>query len=404
MPSRLVRRLRISPVSRILATVIFNLVIYLTLGLPIAVLPTVVHAQLGYGAVLAGLAVSLQYVGTLISRPSAGRMVDRRGPKHAVVWGLGGCVCAGLLLIAAASAESWPMLSLALLAASRLLAGFGESWGSTGAIMWTIARVGARRTAQVISWNGITSYGGLALGAPIGVALAAGSGLFAVGLTIAALGGAALLLALRRKPSLTVAGERLGFASVFWRVTPFGTALGLGSFGFGVIAAFAALFYASRHWADPAIMLSVFGACFIASRLLFARRIGRHGGLGISLACFLVETAGLTIIWRAQTVPEVLAGAALTGLGFALVFPALGVEAVQRVDPANRGAALGAYSLFADLALGASGPIAGVIAEHEGYPAVFLLAALASLAAFALVLTLARADRRARRAAARERA
>ena len=40
---------------------------YLAIGLPLAVLPGYVHGQLGYGSVLAGLAISVQYVATLLS-------------------------------------------------------------------------------------------------------------------------------------------------------------------------------------------------------------------------------------------------------------------------------------------------------------------------------------------------
>lgn len=79
-----------------------------------------------------------------------------------------------------------------------------------------------------------------------------------------------------------------------------------------------------------------------------------------------------------------LAGAALTGFGFALVFPALGVEAVGLVPPASRGAALSAYSVFLDLSLGITGPLAGYIAGEFGYASVFLFAAVASAAAVVL--------------------
>ena len=391
---RLWRRLRTVPAFRIFETVIFNLIVYLTLGLPLAVLPTAVHRTLGYDPVIAGLAVSLQYLGTLASRPSAGRMVDGRGSKQAVVWGLAAAAVAGLLLLLAACLVGTPALAIGCIGVSRLLAGFAESWVSTGAIMWTIARVGHSRTAQVISWNGITAYGGLAIGAPIGVVIAGRSGVAAIGASVALLAGVALLVALPRASRRGQVGRRLRFAAVIWRVMPFGLALSLGSLGFGMIASFAALFYGHRQWAHPAFMLSVYGGSFILCRLVLARRIGTTGGLRVSRVCFLVETAGLVLIGTASDPRQVLLGAILAGGGFALVFPALGVVAVQRVDIANRGAALGAYSLFADLALGASGPLGGLVAEHAGYATIFLVAAVASLAALVLVVALARAGSR----------
>jgi predicted MFS family arabinose efflux permease len=83
-------------------------------------------------------------------------------------------------------------------------------------------------------------------------------------------------------------------------------------------------------------------------------------------------------------------GAALTGCGFALVFPAIGVEAVARVPAGSRGAALGAYSAFLDLALGITGPIAGYISSGFGYPAIFLAAAMSVLAGGAIAFGLQR--------------
>jgi predicted MFS family arabinose efflux permease len=92
-----------------------------------------------------------------------------------------------------------------------------------------------------------------------------------------------------------------------------------------------------------------------------------------------VETLGLLLLWLASTPELALAGAALTGFGFSLVFPALGVEAVNLVPASSRGAAVGAYSLFIDLSLGITGPLAGAVASGYGYASTFLFAALASL-------------------------
>ncbi len=55
-----------------------------------------------------------------------------------------------------------------------------------------------------------------------------------------------------------------------------------------------------------------------------------------------------------------------------------------RHSAASRGAALSAYSVFLDLSLGITGPLAGYIAGEFGYGSVFLFAAVASAAAVVL--------------------
>ncbi|OXH85338.1 MFS transporter, partial [Burkholderia multivorans] len=185
-----------------------------------------------------------------------------------------------------------------------------------------------------------------------------------------------------------VHGERMSYASVFTRVLPHGIGLALGSAGFGSIATFVTLYYAARHWPNAALSLTVFGTLFIGARLLFANTIKTHGGFRVAIVSFAFECAGLVLLWLAPVPHVALVGAALTGFGFALIFPALGVEAVALVPAASRGAALSAYSVFLDLSLGITGPLAGYVAGAFGYPQVFLFAALAAAAGVALSVVL----------------
>ncbi len=66
---------------RIVSVVIFNFASYLTIGLPLAVLPGYVHDVMGFSAFWAGLVISLQYFATLLSRPHAGRYADLLGAQ-----------------------------------------------------------------------------------------------------------------------------------------------------------------------------------------------------------------------------------------------------------------------------------------------------------------------------------
>ena len=187
---------------------------------------------------------------------------------------------------------------------------------------------------------------------------------------------------------------RLPFLHVLGRVLPHGTGLALGSIGFGTIATFITLYYATNHWENAALCLSLFGASFIGARLLFGNLINRIGGFRVAIGCLGVETLGLLLLWLAPNPELALAGAALSGFGFSLVFPALGVEAVNLVPASSRGAAVGAYSLFIDLSLGITGPLVGAVAAGFGFASIFLFAALAAFSGLMLSLYLYRQTKR----------
>jgi MFS family permease len=383
-----------SVVLRILPTSLQIFFCYFAIGLPMAVLPSVVHLGLHFNTVLAGLAISSQYVATVVSRPQAGRMADRAGARKTVLSGLVVCGCSGLCLAGAGLLGSWPMACLAVILMSRLMLGYGESWLATGSSLWGIARVGQEHTARVISWSGISSYGGLAIGAPAGVWIEHAWGLSGVGLVSLGISCLGLLTAWPIAEVAVPEGEPLEFRQVLGRVFPHGAALALATTGFGTIASFMVLFYAHRHWPDAAYALTSFGATFVLARLFFAHAIDRWGGFRVALVCLSGEIGGLLFLWLAFTPTLAFMGAALTGFGFSLVFPSLGVEAVGRVTVENRGSALAIFTAFADLSLGLTGPVIGLIVAGLGYSPIFLFAALMAALALGLTLVMHRADRR----------
>ena len=86
--------------------------------------------------------------------------------------------------------------------------------------------------------------------------------------------------------------------------------------------------------------------------------------------------------------PLAATGAALTGFGYSLVYPGFGVEAVRRVPPQSRGLAMGAYTVFLDLALGFGIPAMGLIGGSVGLGSVFLASMLVALCAAAVAVSL----------------
>ncbi len=356
---------------------------FLVIGLAMPVLPLHVHQGLGLGTFLVGLVAGSQFAAAILSRVWAGRHADRRGAKAAVVVGLLIAGAAGLLYLVSLALARTPALAVTILLAGRALLGAAESFIITGAQSWGLAVVGVQDTGKVLAWVGSAMFAAFALGAPLGTALHARWGFAAIALATTFLPLATLLLVapLRRVPS--TARLQAGVMKVMAAVWVEGVASALSSIGFGAITAFSALLFVARGWAAwPAF--TTFATAFIATRIVLGHLADRFGGARIALVCALIEAAGLALIWQSPWFSLGLAGAALTGAGYALVYPGFGVEAVRSAPAQSRGVAMGAYTAFLDVALGLGTPALGLLADRFGLDTAFVAATLAALGAAAV--------------------
>ncbi|WP_286896739.1 MULTISPECIES: MFS transporter [Sphingobacterium] len=373
--------------QKILGYVSLTFLGYLTIGLSLATLPIFIHQTLGFNTIIAGLVISVQYIATFLLRGYAGKIVDTKGPKISVLRSMLFFALSGLLLLLVFLFRSQPLLSLGLLLITRLFTGIGEGLVGASPINWALMELGDEHAAKAISFNGIASYGALAIGAPLGVLLVDHINYEALALLTSAIGLLGYFYC-RAKTPYQVAGkkaEKVSFRRVLLLVAPFGICLALGGLGFGSISTFMTLYYEHFNWENGAACLTLFGVFFILTRLIFNKVIDQYGGLKVALVSLFVETIGLTVIAVAIDPLWTLLGAALTGFGFSLVFPALGVEAIKRVDQSQQGSALAAYGLFIDISLGITGPLIGFVANNRGMTAIYPFSTMMVCIGFAVV-------------------
>lgn len=360
---------------------------YLAVGLPLPVIPLFIHDRLGFGSLVVGLVIGIQFLATVLTRGYAGRLTDHFGGKRAALQGAAVCAFGGLLYLISAMPGLSPAVSLAIIVTGRLAAGFGESQFVTGCVSWSIASVGPLRAGLSMSWTGIAMFAALAIGAPIGMTLYQGYGLSAAMIACIAAPLVAAVIAVRETSYTSPSGQRLPFYRVIGQIWREGLGLMLQGVGLSGLTAFASLYFAARNWDHAGLVMTAFGIGFIFVRLVLGSLPDRISGYRVALWSLAVEAIGQTMLWFAPHEIVALAGALVTGLGCALVFPALGVEALKRVPPANRGSAMGAFVAFLDIAFGISGPAAGIIAGAFGYAAVYSFGAACALLGAILVLT-----------------
>lgn len=375
-----------------LASALF--IAYLCIAVALPVVPVFVTARLGYGNALAGIAVGIAFASTILTRGMAGRIADARGSRRCMVLGLLAYAAAGLICCGA----GWPgcpaSVAYAILLVGRLLLGLGESLATVGLIAWCFGVTGPQRSGLVFAVVGMALFAALAVGSPVGVALFEWIGfagtMFAC--TFAPLLALAMVLPVRAVPVVT--GERAPFWRIIGRIWKPGLAVTLQGVGYAAIGSFMTLMFLSRGWPHVGLGLTCFGGAFVLVRILAGSLPDRIGSIPVALGSMAVEGAGQLLLWQASSPAFALAGAVLTGLGCSLIFPAMGIEVVQSVPAHLRGTAAGGLAMFQDLALGATGPVTGVIADRLGYGTVFLAGGLAAGMSILVVVAIARDDHR----------
>ncbi|WP_315927878.1 arabinose transporter [Mesorhizobium sp. SP-1A] len=364
---------------------------FVVIGTALPVLPLHVSHGLGFGSVVVGLVAGSQFAASLVSRVWSGSYSDANGGKRAVLVGLATAAAAGLLYLLSAAVVRSPVLSVSILVAGRAVLGGAESFIITGGVAWGLSLVDAGHSGKVIAWVGTAMFAALAFGGPFGTMLFAAHGFAAIGLLTTLLPLLVLGSLVRApNPRIRLRPGKSHLGAVVGAVWLPGLGAALASIGYCSVLAFSSLLYADNHWQPVWLGFTAFGTALIAARMVCGHLPDRYGGARVALLFVLVQSAGLLLMGLAGSSALACLGAALAGLGYSLVYPGLGVEAVASTSPEDRGLAMGIYTVFLDVAMAAGSPALGWVADEKGLSAVFVIAAAVTLCSGAVAFRLRR--------------
>jgi len=343
-------------------------------GAVLPVLPRYVHGPLDSGNVAVGIVIGSYAITGLLLRPFAGRLADHRGRKPTVLL--------GSLLVAVGGFMYLLPLGVPGLVASRLVLGAGEGTVFTASSAWVVDLAPPARRGRVIGLYGLSVWAGLSIGPLIGELILHASGYTAVWLFagLAPLLGALLASRLPDPFHAKPHPEEEHHALIEREAIRPGTALALGSIGYGTMAAFVVLHLESRGVGHGAAVFGAFATMVVLTRLIGGDLPDRVGPARVAFVAALVEAIGLAAIAIAQSLPVAIAGALAMGAAFSLLYPSLSLIVVSRVSDTRRGAALGTFTAFFDAGVGFGAPLAGAAAALSSYEGAFLLAATIALA------------------------
>ncbi|WP_151980980.1 MFS transporter [Acinetobacter guerrae] len=352
---------------------------YLTISAPLAVIPLYVHDQLNLNNFWVGIAVGTQFVATVLTRPYAGRIADQISAKRATLQGMVSLLVAGVIYIIVFFLPLSIVFKFILLLAGRLVHGYAESLLVSGHLTWGLGLVGQKKAGKLLSFTGMSMFGALAAGAPLGLWLYESYGFYAVALLIVALPLISLVIDLFIRATQPHTGTYPPLKQVIQYVWRFGLVLALQGVGFACIGTFVALYFKQQQWAYAGYALTFFGLAFVAVRIFCGHLTDKVSGFKLVKYSLMIEAIGLFLLFVSPRVEVALLGAVVTGAGCSLIYPALGVELIKGAPAQIRGTAMGVFSACQDIAYAIYAPIFGLVALYLGYPFVFIVAAFCAL-------------------------
>ena len=337
-----------------------------------AVLPALgphVKLDLGGSDRTVGFVIGTFSFVALASRFFSGPFSDRKGRKITFQIGLASCAVAGAAYL----------LPLKLTGAylGRASQGFGEACLYTAAAAWAIEVAGVDRSAQALGYISSAIWGGISAGPALGHWLGSFAHAAIFQLCTAVAGSVLAWFvteefrpARDRKrrplfpPGLLFPGLAVGFVNVHYPV----------------IAGFLILHLASHGHSGPAAF-SAYAITILCSRFFLGSLPDRIHPALTFYGGIVAMAIGLCMIAAGPSPAIAMTAAVILGFGFSFPWSSIAATVRRKIDKAEHGSAIGLLSAFFDLFVGVSSVAAGAVSYHFGYPAAFLMAAAALLAA-----------------------
>jgi MFS family permease len=336
------------------------------------------HAQIGW---LFGVTTAVG----MVLRPQVGAWTDRYGARAVMVPGAIALVATTLALPRAGS----PFIVIALMAGL----GIGNALISTTGSIVVANESPAHRRGEQLSLFYVFSSAGIALGPPIGFALASVGGMRLNFIVVIALSlmTIALVLFVRTAPGNPAASGGLG-PLWSWHAVPASVALIIITTGHATVYAFLPMHADVAGLGSAAWFFPLMSGFTIACRLLLRRTSDRLGRLPVLLPAIALIALGNAVLAIAPTPLSLVAAAALLGSGNSMLYPTLVALVVDRTPLMERGRAIGTLSGAWDVGVAIGSPLIAFLVQSHGYAAGFLASAVTT--ALGLVALLATERRR----------
>ena len=371
--------------------VVVNAFVGAMVGMERTLLPPIAEQEFHLAAKSAVLSFIVVFgVTKALTNYLAGRLSDRFGRKHVLVGGWLVAAPVPFLLMWAPS-WTWVLIANALLGVSQ-----GLTWSTT--VIMKIDLAGPAKRGLAMGLNEFAGYVAVA-GSALGTGLiAARYGLrpepFYLGVGFVVIGLLLSTLAVRETRHHVAAEARLHGAlppeglpsqrEVFWRTTLLDRNLSsvsqaglVNNLNDGMAWGLFPLLFTAAHMdlGQIGTLAAIYPATWGVTQLVTGPGSDRVGRKWLIASGMWVQAIGIVLVVLASGFAGFATGAALLGVGTAMVYPTLLAAIGDVAHPAWRASAVGVYRLWRDLGYAIGAVLAGLIADALGLPAAMWVVA-----------------------------
>jgi MFS family permease len=373
--------------------VVVNAFVGAMVGMERAILPPIAEQEFHLVAKTAVLSFIVVFgVTKALTNYLAGRLSDRFGRKHVLV--AGWLVAAPVpFLLMWAPTRSWVLAANALLGVSQ-----GLTWSTT--VIMKIDLAGPKNRGLAMGLNEFAGYFAVAGSALATGFIAARYGLrpepFYLGIGFVAAGlFLSALLVRETRHHVAVESKLHGDLSpaampsqreIFWRTTLTDRNLSsvsqaglVNNLNDGMAWGLFPLFFvaAQMNLQQVGTLAAIYPATWGVAQLATGAWSDRVGRKWLIAAGMWVQAVGIGVVVLAEGFTGFASGAALLGVGTAMVYPTLLAAIGDVAHPSWRASSVGVYRLWRDLGYAVGALLAGITADAFGLPAaMWVVAAL----------------------------
>lgn len=378
--------------------VLVNAFVGAMVGLERSILPALAEDVFGLVARTAVLSfIAVFGITKALTNYGAGRWSDRFGRKPVLVagWALAAPVP---FLLMWAPTWSWVLAANALLGVSQ-----GLTWSTT--VIMKIDLAGPRQRGLAMGLNEFAGYGAVALSALATGWVAASWGLrpapFALGVGFVVIGGLLSLLVVREtrahatlEAGAAPAAAPMSPAEVFGRtsfrdpdLSSVSQAGLVNNLNDGMAWGLFPLLFAAAglSLAEIGLLAAVYPAVWGVGQLFTGAWSDRVGRKHLIVGGMWTQALGIVLIAVGAGLGVFALGAALLGLGTAMVYPTLLAAIGDVAHPSWRASSVGIYRLWRDAGYAVGAVLAGVVADAFGLGAAALSVAALTFVSGAVV-------------------